>query len=49
MLYWISRFWILAKRRVLCDDPIVFAISDRISRIVGVMALLLAGFAAWRG
>ena len=49
MLYWISRFWILAKRQVLSDDPIVFAIKDRISRGLGVVALLLASFAAWRG
>lgn len=49
MLYWVSRFWILAKRKVLIDDPIVFAFKDRISRLLGLAALVLAGFAAWHG
>lgn len=31
MLYWISRVLVLAHRRVITDDPLVFALSDRIS------------------
>jgi hypothetical protein len=49
MLYWVGRFWILAKRQVLSDDPIVFAIKDRISQLIGLTALVLAGIAAWQG
>ncbi len=48
MLYWVSRFWILAKRRVLSDDPILFALKDRVSLGVGLLTLLLAAGAAWR-
>jgi len=33
LLYWLSRMVILAHRRVVDDDPIVFALRDRNSRI----------------
>ncbi|HVL00718.1 MAG TPA: UbiA family prenyltransferase [Dongiaceae bacterium] len=35
MLYWISRVWILAHRGNMDDDPIVFALKDRISLVCG--------------
>lgn len=31
LLYWITRFWLLAKRRQIADDPVVFALKDRAS------------------
>jgi 4-hydroxybenzoate polyprenyltransferase len=46
MLYWITRVWFLARRRTLTEDPILFAMKDRISLLtVGLIALLLV-FAA---
>lgn len=39
MMYWITRVWFYARRGILHDDPIVFAIKDRVSWA----ALLLAG------
>jgi 4-hydroxybenzoate polyprenyltransferase/phosphoserine phosphatase len=39
VLYWFSRVLLLAHRRLMHDDPIVFALKDRIS-------LLTAGFVA---
>lgn len=44
LLYWISRTWLIAHRGQMHDDPIVFAIKDRVSWIVagcflGVFAL----------
>ena len=33
LMYWLSRILVLAHRRVLDDDPIVFALQDRNSRI----------------
>lgn len=36
LLYWISRAWLIAHRGLMHDDPIVFAIKDRVSWIVGV-------------
>lgn len=39
LLYWISRAWLLAHRGQLHDDPIVFALKDRVSYYVGFLAL----------
>ncbi len=37
MLYWISRVWIIAHRGNMDDDPIVFALKDRISMVCGAL------------
>ena len=45
LLYWVSRIWLKAHRGELEDDPIVFALSDNVSRATIVLffaALLLA-------
>jgi 4-hydroxybenzoate polyprenyltransferase len=36
LLYWISRVWMLAHRGELHEDPVLFAIHDRTSWIVGL-------------
>lgn len=43
LVYWISRVWIWARRGQLADDPVVFALTDRVSLAVGgmVVGLLL--------
>ena len=42
LLYWISRVWMLAHRDVIDDDPLVFALRDRVSwTVAGLAALLL--------
>ncbi len=41
MLYWISRVWIIAHRGEMNDDPIVFALKDKVSIFSGV---IIAGF-----
>jgi 4-hydroxybenzoate polyprenyltransferase len=41
LLYWISRVWMLARRGEMHQDPVVFAIEDRTSRWVAVIALLI--------
>jgi len=38
MLYWISRAWIIAHRGVMHDDPVVFAIRDRTSQLLMIVA-----------
>jgi 4-hydroxybenzoate polyprenyltransferase len=46
LMYWLGRVIILAHRRVIDDDPIVFALRDRNSIVSGaaiVAILLLAG------
>jgi 4-hydroxybenzoate polyprenyltransferase len=34
MLFWISRVWILTSRGVMHDDPVIFALRDRVSLII---------------
>ncbi len=44
LLYWISRIILIAQRGNMNDDPVVFAVSDKISIACGV-AVLLCGIA----
>lgn len=41
MLYWISRLWIVAQRGRLHDDPVIYALTDRISLLTGALAALI--------
>lgn len=47
IVYWLSRVWLLARRGQVHDDPIVFALSDRISYIVGALVVAIATLASW--
>ncbi len=38
LLYWISRIAMLGARGLMHDDPLVFAFTDRISQVCGVLA-----------
>jgi 4-hydroxybenzoate polyprenyltransferase len=41
LLYWISYMWLMAHRARMHDDPLVFALRDRVSRVLlGLMAIL---------
>jgi 4-hydroxybenzoate polyprenyltransferase/phosphoserine phosphatase len=42
LLYWISRMVMVAHRGAMHDDPIVYAVKDRVSQVCG---LLILGFA----
>jgi 4-hydroxybenzoate polyprenyltransferase len=37
LLFWISRIWLITHRGDMHDDPVVFAMKDRVSLIVGVL------------
>ena len=41
LLYWLSRLWIGARRGKIDDDPIVFALRDRVSRLVIALSCLV--------
>ncbi len=43
-LYWLSRIWLLAHRGVILDDPIVYAIKDKASYIVGFLLVTIMLF-----
>jgi 4-hydroxybenzoate polyprenyltransferase and related prenyltransferases len=45
LLYWVTRVWLLTGRGKMHDDPVVFAIRDRVSYCIaaaGIVILLLA-------
>ncbi len=46
LLYWLHRVWLLAARGELNEDPVVFAVTDPISIVVGAGVVLTAIFAA---
>ena len=37
LLYWMSRVWLLATRDQIDDDPVVFALKDRTSYLLGAL------------
>jgi len=41
LFYWISHMWLIAHRGRMPDDPVVFAMSDRTSRILGLLMLAI--------
>jgi 4-hydroxybenzoate polyprenyltransferase len=41
LILWISRIWLLAHRGKLDEDPVVFALTDRLSPVFGLVALLI--------
>lgn len=47
VLYWISRVWLLARRGLVHDDPLVFAMRDKVTYIVGVLVAVILVAAKW--
>lgn len=45
MLYWISRIWMQTHRGQMHDDPLVYALKDRVSLLTGFAAAVLLWFA----
>jgi len=41
MLYWVGRVWVLAHRGLVNEDPLVFALRDRVSYGVGLVSALV--------
>ncbi len=51
-LYWITRVWILSSRGRIHEDPVMFALKDRPTWWVAILAVLimaLAGAKSWSG
>ena len=46
LIYWVSRIVMLTHRQRMHDDPIVFAVTDRVSLFCGGAILVLATLAA---
>ncbi|WP_390913731.1 UbiA family prenyltransferase [Pseudosulfitobacter sp. SM2401] len=47
LTYWIGRALILAQRRQMQDDPVVFALKDPMSRLSGLAMLAVFVAASW--
>ena len=47
LLYWVCRVWMHAHRGIMDDDPTVFAIRDRISRYLVLVAGVIVAAAAF--
>lgn len=45
LLFWISRAWLIAHRGQMHDDPIAFALKDRVSWLVGACIVAVFGLA----
>jgi 4-hydroxybenzoate polyprenyltransferase len=41
IMYWVARMWIIAARGRMNADPVVFAVTDRVSFLVGACAGLV--------
>ncbi len=46
MLLWISRVWLLASRGQMNEDPVIFAVTDRMSLLMGLAVAVVAAFAS---
>jgi hypothetical protein len=45
LLYWITRVWFLAHRGQMADDPVQFALTDRVSWWIILATAALMGVA----
>jgi 4-hydroxybenzoate polyprenyltransferase len=48
LLYWISRMWLVAHRGQMHEDPILFALKDKVSYLVGGLTLVVLWLATGR-
>lgn len=47
LLFWVGRIWVLTHRGEMHDDPVVFALKDRVSLLVGGLFALVFILAAY--
>jgi 4-hydroxybenzoate polyprenyltransferase/phosphoserine phosphatase len=39
VLYWINKLWLNSQRREISDDPVIWALTNRVSRAIAVLSL----------
>jgi hypothetical protein len=39
---WLNRVWLLASRNELNEDPVAFALTDRMSQMIGICVVIVA-------
>ncbi len=42
MILWLNRVWLLASRGELDEDPVAFALTDRMSQLIGLAVIVIA-------
>jgi 4-hydroxybenzoate polyprenyltransferase len=42
MILWLNRVWLLASRGDLDEDPVAFALTDRMSQLIGIAVAVIA-------
>jgi 4-hydroxybenzoate polyprenyltransferase len=42
LMYWVTRFWFIVKRRELNEDPVLFAVRDRVGIVIAIVIAALA-------
>ncbi len=42
MILWLNRVWLLASRGELDEDPVAFALTDRMSQLIGAAVVVIA-------
>ncbi|MGA8530020.1 MAG: UbiA family prenyltransferase [Acidobacteriaceae bacterium] len=47
MILWLSRVWLLASRGQLNEDPVIFALTDRTSLLIGLAVAAIAALAVF--
>ncbi len=47
LMYWVSRTWLLARRGLVHDDPLVFALKDKVTYVVVAIGMLIFFAAKW--
>jgi hypothetical protein len=47
LMYWISRIWLLARRGLVHDDPLVFTLRDQVTYLVAALAAGIFLLALW--
>jgi 4-hydroxybenzoate polyprenyltransferase len=45
MILWLCRVWLLASRGELDEDPVAFALTDRMSQLIGLAVIVIAWLA----
>jgi 4-hydroxybenzoate polyprenyltransferase/phosphoserine phosphatase len=47
LLYWINKLWLSSQRGQIQDDPVIWTLRNRVSRLVAVLSILLLVLAKW--
>jgi len=47
LLFWISRAWLIAHRGEMHDDPVIFALKDRVTWWIGACVVVVFGLATY--